>query len=104
MSDAEGKKPDNMSLEDKLYRTKYEPDTDNSHIEVNQEECKTCKDKQCVTLCPAGVYKKNPNDEDEVIASHDNCLECGTCVKLCKKDAIDWKYPDGAMGVKYRNG
>ena len=40
----------------------------------------------------------------EIIASHDNCLECGTCCKICDKCAIDWKYPDGAMGVKYKIG
>ncbi len=93
-----------MSLEDKLYRTKYEPDTDNPHIEVDNTKCCTCKEKQCVTLCPAGVYKRDPGNENEIIASHDNCLECGTCCKICDKDAIDWKYPDGALGVKYKIG
>ena len=93
-----------LSLEDKLYRTKYESDTDNPHIKVDNAKCRTCKEKQCITLCPAGVYKRDPSNEDEIMASHDNCLECGTCCKICDKDAIDWSYPDGAMGVKYRIG
>ena len=94
-----------MSLEDKLYRTKYEPDTDHSHIEVDQDVCATkCKEKACVTVCPAGVYKRDPGDESKIVVSHDNCLECGTCVQTCPHDALSWKFPDGGMGVKYRCG
>ncbi len=104
MSEEEKKKDEGMSLEDKLYRTKYEPDSDNPHVEVKNEICKECGEKYCVIICPAGVYKRNPNNEDEIIASHDNCLECGTCRKICDKNAIDWKYPEGGMGVKFRCG
>lgn len=91
-------------LEDKLYRTKYEPDSDHPHISVDQDKCRTCKDKPCTFVCPAAVYKKDPNDESRIVASHDNCLECGTCAKACPHGAIDWQYPDGALGVKYRFG
>ncbi len=93
-----------LTLEDKLYRTKYEPDSDHPHISVNDELCAACADKPCVSCCPAEVYKTNPNDERLVTVSHDNCLECGTCVQVCEPESVDWRFPDGAMGVKYRYG
>lgn len=93
-----------LSLEDKLYRTKYEPDSDHPHIKVDNQKCEKCVEKFCILVCPAGVYKLDPNNELLIAVSHDNCLECGTCVKACDKDAIDWQYPCGGMGVKYRFG
>lgn len=93
-----------LNLEDKLYRTKYEPDSDHPHITVKEETCRTCEGKPCIQVCPAGVYKRSPNDEAEIVVSHDNCLECGTCVKACPYGSIDWRFPDGGMGVKYRRG
>lgn len=93
-----------LSLEDKLYRTKYEPDSAHPHITVNDEACLRCADKPCLFFCPAQVYKPNPNDANHVTVSHENCLECGTCRYGCPFQAIDWRYPDGGMGVKYRYG
>lgn len=93
-----------LSLEDKLYRTKYETDEGKSHITVDDQECRQCDDKTCLYVCPAEVYKPNPNDERLVTVSHVNCLECGTCSRACSHGAIDWQFPDGGMGVKYRFG
>ena len=98
-------KKDKMSLEDKLYRTKYEPDTSNSHIEANQEDGDNGDLKKLVKICPAEVYKEDPNDEDKITVSHDNCLECGTCRQVVPDEKkLKWKFPDGGMGVKYKNG
>lgn len=93
-----------MSLEDKLYRTKYETDEDHPHIKVNDQACEKCDIRSCTYVCPAKVYKDDPNNEKRVTVSHENCLECGTCVKTCPHDAIDWKCPHGGKGVKYRYG
>lgn len=93
-----------LTLEDKLYRTKYEPDESHSHIKINREACLTCADKPCLFFCPAEVYKRNPNDSRAINVNHENCLECGTCRYGCPFDAIDWQYPNGAQGVKYRFG
>ena len=93
-----------LTLEDKLYRTKYETNTDHSHIQVNDQICPKCDTKPCVFGCPAGVYKKNPNDQSRIAVNFENCLECGTCIQICPLDSIDWKFPDGGMGVKYRFG
>jgi ferredoxin like protein len=92
------------TIEDKLYRTKYEPDSDHPHISVNQEICKGCADKDCTIHCPAVVYKLDPGDRSKITVSHDNCLECGTCILVCPHRSVDWQFPDGGVGVKYRYG
>ncbi len=94
-----------LSLEDKLYRTKYEPDTAHSHIEVDQEKLRQSGlNKVLPKLCPAEVYKVDPTNEEDIVVSHENCLECGSCRMLDKEGAITWTYPDGGMGVKYKHG
>ncbi len=95
---------DKMSLADKLYRTKYEPDAAHPHIVVDQAICAQCKEKVCLVICPAEVYKADPNHPNQVTVSHENCLECGTCRKACPFDGIRWLYPEGGKGVKYRFG
>ena len=93
-----------LTLEDKLYRTQYEPDEAHPHIKVNAEACVKCSNKPCLFFCPAEVYKRNPNDSRTINVNHENCLECGTCRYGCPYQAIDWQYPNGAQGVKYRFG
>jgi len=92
------------TLQDKLYRTKYEPDAGHAHIEVNHDACLTCETKPCLYFCPAEVYRKDANDARHITVSHENCLECGTCRYGCPANAIDWQNPNGGMGVKYRYG
>ncbi len=93
-----------LTLEDKLYRTRFESDPDHSHIEVDDEVCRLCETRICLSICPAKVYTPNPNDESLIAVSHENCLECGTCRIACPNEGITWRFPDGAMGVKYRFG
>lgn len=93
-----------LTIEDKLYRTRFETDEEFSHITVNDAVCRMCPDKPCLYVCPAGVYKSNPNDRDLIVAQHENCLECGTCRVICVEEGIQWQFPNGGMGVKYRYG
>jgi ferredoxin like protein len=102
---SDDRQQEKLSLEDKLYRTKYEPDSSNPHIKVAQDDGDNAKLKKLVKICPAEVYKQDPADEEKITVSHDNCLECGTCRQIVEDDKkLDWKYPDGGMGVKYRKG
>ncbi|MDZ4197665.1 MAG: 4Fe-4S dicluster domain-containing protein [Kiritimatiellia bacterium] len=96
-------KVEDLTLADKLYRTKYETDA-HSHIETIDEICRVCKNRVCLKICPAEVYKTDPNDPQRIAVSHENCLECGTCRKACPYEGIRWAYPDGGRGVKYRFG
>jgi ferredoxin-like protein FixX len=49
-------------LQDKFYRTRYEPDAAHPHIKVNSDCCVKCETKPCLFFCPAEVYRRNPND------------------------------------------
>ena len=94
----------NATLEEKLYRTRMEPNPHSSHIVVDEQRCKQCTDRSCTKVCPARVYRDDPVNRERVTVSHENCLECGTCLQVCTREAIDWKVPDGGVGVKFRFG
>ena len=72
------------------------------HITVNNRICGECKEKNCLHVCPAQVYKLN--DEGEIVLDLEGCLECGTCVIACERGAIDWNYPAGGFGIQLRFG
>ena len=93
-----------MTVSDKLYKTKYEPDPHKTHIRVEVSLCLMCAQRPCIFVCPAEVYSADPNDPKKIAVSHENCLECGTCRAACPHGAIDWQYPDGGRGVKFRFG
>lgn len=98
----EEKEQAGMSLEDKLYVTKFNPD-DRSHLVIiNQEVCQTkCQDRPCTYFCPAEVYEW---EEGKILVSFEGCLECGSCRIGCSFENIDWRYPRGGFGVSYRFG
>lgn len=91
-----------MSIEDKLSKIKYEPDTE-SHLKPDQEKCKTCKSKVCENVCPANVYEW-VEDEQKLLVKYENRLECGACRIVCEKKCIEWEYPKGTKGVTFKNG
>jgi ferredoxin like protein len=96
--------PPFMSLEEKLYRVRYEVDADHPHIQLDEAVCRACKDPICTYICPAQVYVVSPEDPELIQVHHENCLECGTCRVACTRGGILWSYPNGGMGVKYRYG
>lgn len=93
-----------LSLEDKLYRVRHEVDRGHAHIKVKEEVCRSCTDKVCTVICPARVYTVKTDDPSMVSVSFENCLECGTCRRVCVREGIEWSFPNGGMGVKYRYG
>jgi ferredoxin like protein len=98
------KQDEKMTLADKLYRTKYEADPGHAHIVVDGEKLKAARTRKLLKICAAEVYKADPNDPEKVTVSHENCLECGTCRQVSTDEGVEWKYPDGGKGVKYRHG
>jgi ferredoxin like protein len=89
-----------MKLEDKLFTVKTKKDK-NSHIVIDQTRCRECKEKICITICPAGAYEEIGG---KIEVAYENCLECGSCRVACKEDAIEWQNPDGGFGVTFING
>lgn len=91
------------SVEKRLAKNLFETDDTASHIEVNQAIAKaTGTGKLLVKVCPAHVYSEN---EDGTIAvEYAACLECGTCLAVAAPGALTWHYPDGGMGVMFREG
>jgi ferredoxin like protein len=90
-----------MSMADKLSLNKYEVDEGEPHIVIKKDLCKTCGEKACLFACPAELYSEQ---DGEIIVEWAGCLECGTCLAVCKKCALDWKYPRGGFGIIYRQG
>ena len=87
------------TLAEKLYLVRFKTDTE-SHLKVDPAKCKTCKDKKCIYICPAEVYKLDEKENNAI--SYEACLECGTCRIAC--EFIDWRNPKGGFGVCYRYG
>ena len=98
---AEYLKPhESLTLADRLdlVRRRF---AEESHIEVDQEAFKADPDKAVLFVCPAQVFKLNP-DDDSCIVNYEDCLECGTC--QVARRYTKWRNPRGGYGVTYRFG
>ena len=96
--------PKVLTLDARLGLDKYEIDEEQSHIQVDQERCKSCDLKPCLTACPAYVYQWV---DDDVAVRYENCLECGTCQISCDEGGnkgITWRNPQGGFGILFRYG
>ena len=91
------------SVPERLAKNSFVTDEEFGHIEVNQEIAKaTGTGKLLVRVCPAHVYTEEPDGTIAVEAAA--CLECGTCLAVAAPGALKWVYPQGGMGVAYREG
>lgn len=97
-----GIEKNSIKIDEKLATLRFICDN-KTHIVVDAQKCKICKDKNCVYFCPAGVYDFE-NNTDVPNIDYENCLECGTCRLSCPYDAIKWSCPKGGHGVRYRFG
>ena len=52
-------------------------------------------------MCPAQVFKLNP-DDGSCIINYEDCLECGTC--QVARRYTTWNNPQGGYGVTYHYG
>ncbi|MCL5736514.1 MAG: 4Fe-4S dicluster domain-containing protein [Actinobacteria bacterium] len=78
------------------YRIYPEP-----HIRLNPDVCQSCTHRVCTFACPARCYIWS-EERDRVEFAYEACLECGTCLLLCDRGALDWHYPLGGYGVRFR--
>lgn len=91
-----------MKIEEKIALNAIRNDKE-SHIQLNQAICATCKTRTCILVCPGHLYSLN-GETGEMVVEYAGCLECGTCKIACTNNAIDWEYPKGEFGVQYRYG
>ena len=92
---------ESLSVEDRLFRTRFKADTD-AHLIVDNKICKDCPHKACTIVCPVQNYTFD--EKEDVIVSFEGCLECGACRIACTPGGLTWKYPKGGMGVCFRQG
>jgi len=90
-----------MNIQEKLFSTRYNVDSENPHIVVDQEKCKQCEENPCLHICPVEAYKR---EGEEIVVSWQDCLECGACRIICPLGAIQWEFPRGGFGVCLRYG
>jgi ferredoxin like protein len=71
------------------------------HIRVKREVCQKCVHRACTFACPARCYQWN-EEKKRIDFAYEACLECGTCLIVCDLGALDWNYPKGGFGVRFR--
>ncbi|MCH1771094.1 MULTISPECIES: ferredoxin family protein [Metallosphaera] len=86
-----------MDLVKRLSLNKYRVDRE-PHIKVNIEVCRTCAEKPCVKVCPAGTYERSG---DVIEVHYERCLECGAALVACPFGAISFKFPEGGVSFRY---
>lgn len=91
-----------MKVEEKIALNAIRNDK-KSHILLDQSVCSACRERMCITVCPAHLYSLN-EDTGEMVVEYAGCLECGTCAIGCTYGSVTWDYPEGEYGVQYRYG
>lgn len=89
-----------MNIDGLFDVTSYRVD-DEPHIRLIQERCAGCTVRACTYACPARCYTWS-EERQRVEFAYEACLECGTCLILCDQGALDWHYPQGGFGVRFR--
>ena len=88
------------TVDAKLGKDVFKLDTE-PHIVIDQEKCRTCTMRACLTVCPADLYERD--DQGDMTVNWEGCLECGTCLICCDEEALSWSYPRSGFGVQYRS-
>ena len=92
----------NLTIDEKMASVSFDLDRC-AHITVKKELCRECTTRPCLIICAAENYNWDEKG-DGLIFKYEGCLECGACRIICPRDAIDWSYPRGGYGVRYRFG
>jgi len=100
-------KIDKETVEEKLGLLDFKKYTE-THVTLKDSSANApcvgeCKERPCVTICPAKVYEWE-EEHKKVIVNYENCIECGACRMLCPFDNIECDWPPAGHGVKYKYG
>ena len=88
-----------MDATELLSTTIFDVD-DQPHIIVDGSKCVNCGDHPCLRFCPAQCF--TAADEGKIDYYYVGCVECGTCLIMCKPEAVQWNFPRGGHGISYR--
>ncbi|HUZ20398.1 MAG TPA: 4Fe-4S dicluster domain-containing protein [Acidimicrobiales bacterium] len=89
-----------VSFEDRMGTVDFRV-AERAHIVVDDEVCRSCTTRECVSACPANLFV--PTANGGILFNYEQCFECGTCYLICNKaGAISWAYPEGGHGVVFR--
>jgi ferredoxin like protein len=89
-----------LTVEQRLGLNTFDTDEE-SHIKVNPKECKEKDAKILLRVCPARCFSMSSG---ELVFSRLGCLECGACRAAASPGAIEWSFPKGGAGIRYRYG
>lgn len=90
-----------MNIEEKLYTITFRSDEESHLVQKDAEVCAACEKKWCTIFCPAETYIW---EAEKLIINFENCLECGACKIGCPYLNIEWRYPRGGYGVRFKFG
>lgn len=79
-------KIEKMDAPELLSLNKFNVDEENPHIVIDKEICRQCKEKPCLVVCPAVLYKLDK--DGDILFDYAGCLECGICRVMCKNQGI----------------
>jgi len=91
-----------MRVDEKIALDAFRADSE-PPIKVRQELCRECPDRVCIRVCPGKLYSR-VEETGELRVECSGCLECGSCLTCCTRGALDWSYPHGGCGVRFRCG
>jgi ferredoxin like protein len=91
-----------MRVDEKIALDAFRQD-EREHIRLDAAKCRACGDRICIRTCPGHLYTL-VGETGEVKVEWSGCLECGSCLAVCPNGAVDWSYPRGGCGVRYRHG
>lgn len=85
--------------------TEYRPDDGWQHVVIAApDKCRRCGPKNCLRVCPAGVFRWDNDPDHPVLVAYKQCVECGACRLACPAGAVEFAYPRGGYGVVFRHG
>jgi len=88
-----------LSVSDRLATLAYTVD-ETPHIVVDGEKCRDCGPHPCLRFCPAQCFTADGSGSIDYYYA--GCVECGTCLLMCDREAVQWRYPQGGYGISYR--
>ena len=93
------------SPEAKIRFVEFRPDDTFRHVTVTDPGlCRDCKNKECLAICPAAVFRWDHIPGHPLTVLYRQCVECGACRLACPAGNIAFIYPRGGYGVIFHQG